>query len=164
MDKDKILDLIKSLLDAVVGDSKQPTPNHVESAIVEQELEVVKSVVEHEQRAMFIVLEPQEDDGTTADAHGDWYSAEEIAKACRDFNVACRKAGLMHSQILDDDVAVIEESYTAPVDFKLENGETVKKGTWVQWWHIKDPMLWQGVLDGEYDSVSIECSATGFTL
>lgn len=154
---EELLKGLMTLIEKCVGDSKQSTPNHVES-----ETEIVKSVDQMEKRAMFVVLEPQNDDGTTSDLHGDWYSAQDIESACNKFNVACRKASLMHESILSNDDAVIEQSYIAPVDFTLDTGETVKKGSWVQWWKFNDDTLWQGVLDGTYNGLSIECSASGY--
>ncbi len=147
----RILDFIEECV------TQEEQPNHPEA-----EVAVVKSVDQMEKRAMFVVLEPSEDDGTTRDVHGDWYSTEEVAEACANFNVACRKAGIDHAGILSSDQVVIEQSYTAPCDFTTETGVFIKKGTWLQWWKFEDDNLWQGVLDGTYTGVSIECAAVGY--
>lgn len=147
----RILDFIEECV------TQEEQPNHPEA-----EVAVVKSVVQMEKRAMFVVLEPQDDDGLTRDVHADWYSAEDVAEACANFNVACRKAGIDHAGILSSDQVVIEQSYTAPCDFTTETGVFIKKGTWLQWWKFEDDNLWQGVLDGTYTGVSIECAAVGY--
>lgn len=147
----RILDFIEECV------TQEEQPNHPEA-----EVAVVKSVDQMEKRAMFVVLEPSEDDGTTRDVHGDWYSVEEVAEACANFNVACRKAGIDHAGILSNDQAIIEQSYTAPCDFTTETGVFIKKGTWLQWWKFEDENIWQGVLDGTYTGVSVECAAVGY--
>ena len=38
-----------------------------------KQVSVAKSLNEEKRRATFVVLEPQDDDGTTTDLHGDWY-------------------------------------------------------------------------------------------
>lgn len=157
MNKDKLTEMIMSVIEKCIGDSQQD--NHKET-----EVAVVKSVEQMEQRALFVVLSPSEDDGTTTDLHGDWYSADDVAEACANFNIACRKSGLDHSGLLSDEDVVIEQSFTAPCDFTTETGVFIKKGTWLQWWKFNNPVLWQGVLDGTYTGVSIECSAMGYEL
>ena len=147
----RILDFIEECV------TQEEQPNHPEA-----EVAVVKSVDQMEKRAMFVVLEPQDDDGLTRDVHADWYSAEDVAEACANFNVACRKAGIDHQGLLSSDDVVIEQSFTAPCSFTTETGVFIKKGTWLQWWKFNNDNLWQKVLDGEYTGVSIECSATAF--
>lgn len=161
IDKTKLMKMFTDLLEMAIGDSEN------EKEVVEAEsttpagIPVVKSRDSYEKRAMFIVLEPQNDDGTTIDAHGDWYGAEDVEKACHNYNRACRKAGLMHSVVLEDEDVWIQESYITPTEFVTESGEKIKKGTWVQWWKFESDELWQDVLDGKYDSVSIDCWAEG---
>src|SRR5690606_10836816 len=121
--------------------------------------------VEPEQRiALFVVLEPQDGD-LTNDAHGDTYTAEEVAKACRNFGDHCNKANLFHKVETQD--AEIIENYIAPVDFQLDN-EIVKKGTWLQKWYFPETevgeVLWQAVKNGEINGVSIQCRAETLSL
>ena len=149
---EKLLDF----LDSLVGDNSNPTPDTPEV------VQVVKSVDQLEKRCMFVILEPQDGSEYTSDAHGDWYSASEIAEACANFNVACRKAGIDHAGLLSNDDVIIEQSYTSPCDFTTDAGVFIKKGTWLQWWKFNNDALFQGVLDGTYTGVSIECSAVGY--
>jgi hypothetical protein len=153
--KEKLLEGLLALIEKCVADSEQPNKKEAEVA-------VVKSVDTLQQRALFVVLEPQDDDGSTRDAHGDWYGVDDVAEACANFNVACRKAGIDHSGLLSNDAVVIEQSFTAPCDFTTETGVFIKKGTWLQWWKFNNETIWAGVLDGTYTGVSIECSAVGY--
>lgn len=153
--KEKLLEGLLALIEKCVADSEQPNKKEAEVA-------VVKSVDTLQQRALFVVLEPQDDDGSTRDAHGDWYGVDDVAEACANFNVACRKAGIDHSGLLSNDDVVIEQSFTAPCDFTTETGVFIKKGTWLQWWKFNNETIWAGVLDGTYTGVSIECSVIGY--
>jgi hypothetical protein len=155
MNKEQILDKLLDFLDSCIGDSEQPNKQEAEVA-------VVKSVDQLEKRCMFVILEPQDGSEYTSDAHGDWYSASDVAEACANFNVACRKAGIDHAGLLSNDDVVIEQSYTSPCDFTTDAGVFIKKGTWLQWWKFNNDALFQGVLDGTYTGVSIECSAVGY--
>lgn len=157
MNKEKLLEGLLSLIEKCVGDSDQDNKKDAEVA-------VVKSVEKVEQRALFVVLEPSYDDGTTTDRHADWYSESEVAAACANFNVACRKAGIDHTGLLSSDDVVIEQSFTSPCDFTTETGVFIKKGTWLQWWKFNNSDLWAKVEDGTYTGVSIECSATGYEI
>ncbi len=151
---EKLLDF----LDSLVGDNSNPTPDTPEV------VQVVKSVDTLEKRAMFLVLEPSEADGTTADLHGDWYDEMTIQKACHDYNHRCERIGIMHQDIASEDEVVVQESYIAPCDFTTESGVFVKKGSWLMWLHFPSDQMWRDVEAGIYDSVSIECSAMGYDL
>lgn len=162
--KEKLLKLIEAALDMAVGESSNDKPVIENESTTESGLPIVKSKDDYQKRAMFIVLEPQNEDMTTLDAHADWYSAEDVEQACHNYNRACRKAGLMHKVILEDEDVWVQESYITPVEFVTEDGVNVKKGSWVQWWKFESDDLWQNVLDGTYDSVSIECMADGIEI
>jgi Putative phage serine protease XkdF len=122
-----------------------------------QNTKIAKSVNLDKRLATFVVLEPQEADGMTTDQHGDWYSEEEVEKACHNFNTYCRKANLLH--LVDTDAFTFVESYISKVDMVL--GDTpVKKGTWLATCYFEDEELWQGVKDGTFDGLSIQCVGT----
>ena len=123
----------------------------------EVHVETTKAVDVEQRKALFIVLEPE-----VVDLHGDIYSAEEIEKACTSFNRHCMKANLFHR--VETEKAKIEQSFISPASFTLENGETVQKGTWLQWWYFPEgdaesESLWKSVKDGEINGVSIGCRA-----
>lgn len=110
------------------------------------DVQVVKSLNAELRQATYIVLE-----GDSVDLHGDTYTTAEVAKACHNFNVNCRKAFIDHAE--ETDQASIVESYIAPVEMIL--GDTyVPKGTWlavVQY----DNTLWKEVKKGTYTGLSI---------
>lgn len=123
-----------------------------------EHVEVTKSVDDEQRRALFVVLEPD-----VVDLHGDTYSEVEVEKACRSFNNHCNVANLFHQ--VETESANIEQSFISPAEFTLDNGVTVKKGTWLQWWHFPTgddvaESLWQGVKDGTFNGVSIGARAT----
>lgn len=171
--KEKLLKLIEAALDMAVGESSNDKPV-VENDIVTKSVEVRKSVDKEQRRALFIVLEPQEDDGTTADLHGDWYDEESVINACRSFNVHCRKANLLHKVDVSTDKVVIEQSYCTPVAFDMEDVEGdivhIKKNTWLMEQHYpkpddpEDDDVWPLVESGDYCGVSINCSAEGYEI
>lgn len=117
---------------------------------------VKKSLDTDKRLAMFIVLEPQEDDGLTSDLHADTYSSEEVEKACHSFNLFCRKANLLHE--FETDSYSFVESYIMPLTAEV-NGVEIKKGTWVAVVKADSDFIWDGIKDGTFDGLSIQCSA-----
>lgn len=117
---------------------------------------VVKSLNEEKRLAMFVVLEPQDEDGLTTDLHGDTYSADAVEQACHDFNTQCRKANLLH--MLDTTSYEFVQSYIMPVEV-LINEKIIKAGTWVAVVKAKEEWIWQGIKDGTFNGLSIQCNA-----
>lgn len=165
MDKKAILDKFTEFLDSVLGGSNTDT---VQSEI-ESETDVVKSVDEMERRAMFVILAPSFEDGTTDDLHEDWYSVEDVEKACINFNKHCNKAGLYHAVTVESDLVEIEQSFITPSSFTLEDGREIRKGTWCMWTHFPKPtdsavdVIWPEVLSGKM-GMSVDCKAKGHNL
>lgn len=122
---------------------------------------VVKSLDVEKRRATFVVLEPQPDDGTTSDLHGDWYSEEDVAEACYSFNKYCKsKANIFH--MISTEGYQYIESYILPSEAKI--GETpVIKGTWVATIEVVDQRehdwIWDGIKDGTFNGLSVQCDA-----
>jgi hypothetical protein len=114
---------------------------------------VVKSLNEDQKLATFVVLEPQDDDGMTTDGHSDWYSAEEVEKACHNFNRFCRKANLLH--LVETDSFEFVESYITKAAMVLGD-QYIKEGTWLATCYFKDDDLWSGVKDGTFNGLSIQ--------
>ena len=86
-----------------------------------KQVSVAKSLDMEKRRATSVVLEPQPEDGTTTDLHGDWYSEEDIAEGCYSFNKHCRKANLLH--LIDTNgFQFIESSFflVKPLSVKLK--------------------------------------------
>lgn len=159
MDKKDLLEKFSSFLDSVLGGSNTDTVE-----VNEVEVPVVKNFEDWERRALFVVLEPQDSDMETADLHQDWYDEDTVKKACHNYNAQCERLGIMHKELASDSQVVVQESYIAPCDFVTEAGENVKKGSWLMWIHFPDEDMWEDLINGVYDSVSIECTATAIEL
>lgn len=166
MDKKEILDKLSSFLDSILGGSNEPT---IEQQ-VESDTDVVKSVDAMQRRALFVVLAPSFDDGTTDDLHADFYDETDVEKACINFNKHCMKAGLYHQIEVESDLVEIEQSFIVPAEFTTDSGVTIRKGTWCQWMHFPKPdddsldIIWPQILSGEITGASVECKAKGYNL
>lgn len=142
--KEKLFELLEKFF----GGSEQETAP----------VELTKAVDEENRTALFVVLEPQEGFFTT-DLHEDTYDAEEVRKACHNFAQHCMKANLFHR--VETESVEIVENYITPVEFTLEDGRTVKAGTWLQVWYFPETdegeELWKMVKSGEINGVSVGC-------
>lgn len=138
-----------------IEDLKKALSDVLEPLFKKEVVKIEKAANEVERKALFVVLAPDE-----VDAHGDTYSAKEIEKGMQNFNRHCMKANLFHQ--VETQEAEIVQSYTTPVDMQIE-GTFVKNGTWVQEWYFPETevgeKIWQAVLSGEIDGVSIGCRA-----
>ena len=92
-------------------------------------VEVTKAEDVEQRRAMFVVLAPNE-----IDEHGDTNTEECVEKACISFNTLCNKANLFHR--INTEKAKIEQSFITPAGFTTDTGIEVKKGSWLQYWHL----------------------------
>lgn len=120
--------------------------------ITQESIPITKAFNEESKQATFLVLAPDE-----VDLHGDTYDAEEVRKACHNFNQHCRKANLLH--LVETSTFDIVESYIAPVSMVL--GDTViKAGSWLSVIQVNDDEIWEDVKDGSLCGVSVACRAT----
>ena len=158
--------MFSEFLDSHFGGSKQ----NDNKAVVESETAVVKSLNEMERKALFVVLEPQNDLEDVSDLHNDYYDDITVEKACENFNKHSRKAGLFHEYEVDNDLVEITQSFISLHDFEADGGITIKKGTWLMWMHFpkpeneEDDLIWPDVLSGEFTGVSVECGGKGYNL
>lgn len=107
--------------------------------------------------ATFLVLEPQDSDGTTTDLHGDWYDESAVEDACLSFNRFCMKGNLLHEVQVDKSAYEFVESYISKCDMIL--GDTfIKKGSWLATCYFPGE-LWDKVVDGTFNGLSIQCLA-----
>lgn len=113
---------------------------------------VEKSTKEELKQVTYIAMLPDE-----VDLHGDYTSAEEVRKACENFNRSAKRANLFHMQMTDKFEVI--ESYLSPTDFVLDD-KFVKKGTWLMTLQVKDDQLWDLVKSGEINGISIGAMAT----
>ena len=95
-----------------------------------------------------IVYEPM-----TEDAHGNYMTADEIAKAAYWFAKNGNKVDLQHNFVSEEGTAVVE-SWIAKSDCDI-GGETVKEGTWLMTVEINDDNLWQSIQNGEITGLSM---------
>lgn len=140
------LEALLELIEKNFGGSQQDAPV----------VELTKSLDQEKRQALFVVLAPDQ-----VDLHGDVYSAEEVEKACNNFNTHCNTANLFH-QVQTEEASILQ-SFVSPVDFVLDSGVTVTKGSWLQWWHFPETEvgegLWQAVKAGDINGVSINAMA-----
>lgn len=116
-----------------------------------QTVQVAKATNEELKQATFLVLAPEE-----VDEHGDIYSAEEVRKACHNFNQSSMTANLLH--LVETTSFDFVESFIAPVDMVL--GERlIKSGSWLVVTQIYDDEIWQEVKKGNLIGVSVGCVA-----
>jgi len=105
-----------------------------------------------ERYVLGIVLEPER-----VDAQQDIYNAIEVRDAAHHFMEEYRNLGLMHREILGEQVKILE-SYLAPADFEVD-GTRIKKGTWLLAVRVVDEELWRQIRAGELTGFSIGGSA-----
>ena len=116
-----------------------------------QTVQVAKATNEELKQATFLVLSPEE-----VDLHGDIYSADEVRKACHNFNNHSMTANLLH--LVETDTFSIVESYIAPVDMVLGD-RLIKAGSWLTVTQIHDDEIWEEVKKGNLTGVSVGCLA-----
>lgn len=95
-----------------------------------------------------IVYEPDEED-----AQGDEASVEEIRLAAHKFMEGNQVFKLLHKGKRIK--AHVLESYLSPVDFTAENGDMVKKGSWIVSIRILDKGVWGKIVGGELTGFSM---------
>lgn len=144
------------------SEAKEETTDDIEVAKEATEdmtggVPVRKSVEEDLMQATFVALLAYPDD-TQFDLHGDTYDADEVRKACHNFNQNCMKANIGHAVMIDKNVAMIVESYTSDVDMQIGD-QYVPAGSWLQKWQFADDSLWEDVKKGYWNGISIGAKA-----
>lgn len=119
--------------------------------MTKQNVQITKAVNEELKQATFLVLAPDE-----VDLQGDTYSADEVRKACHNFNQHCMTANLLH--LVETDTFDIVESYISPVDMIL-NDVVIKAGSWMSVLQIYSDEIWSEIKDGNLTGVSIGATA-----
>lgn len=132
------------------------TAKKAETGTVEITVELVKG--EFEGKVYGIVLEPD-----LPDSQGDEVTFEDIEKACHAHMEEALESDVQHSGRSAG--AVLIENYIAPVDFSLPSADgprEVRKGSWVQAYQVKDPVVKEEVRTGKLTGFSLE--GTGIRL
>lgn len=139
-------------------DLKTALSDVLEPLIKKNVAKIEKAVDTEQRRALFVAMEPD-----VFDAHGDITSAEEVEKACNNFNKYCMKANLFHR--VETDAVDIQQSFITPADIELDTGRVIRKGSWLMWMHFPENnevsgQLWDMVKRGEVNGISIGARAT----
>jgi hypothetical protein len=95
-----------------------------------------------------VVYEPM-----VEDAHGNYMTADEIAKAAYWFAKNGNRVDLQHNFVSADGTAVVE-SWIAKSDSNI-GGADIKEGTWLMTVEITDDDLWQSIEKGEITGLSM---------
>lgn len=117
-----------------------------------------KSLDNERRLATFVVLEPQDISDVT-DLHLDYYDEDTILDACIQFNKSLnnRKGSLYH--MVETQGYSFIESYILPADIEL-NGQVIKKGSWLQTIYAEADWIWEGIKNGTFNGLSVECTGT----
>ena len=115
-----------------------------------------KSLDNERRLATFVVLEPQDISDVT-DLHLDYYDEDTILDACIQFNKSLnnRKGSLYH--MVETQGYSFVESYVLPADIELD-GRVIKKGTWLQTIYAEADWIWDGIKNGTFNGLSVECT------
>lgn len=132
-----------------------------EDSIAFENLSISKALNEEKRLATFVVLEPQNPDGTTSDLHLDWYDEETVEKSCHNFNRYCMKANLLH--LMPTSAIEFIESYITKSEMIIGD-RYIKKGTWLATIYVDESTLgqkiWDGIKSGTYNGLSIQAMGT----
>ena len=124
----------------------------IQAKSVKEKIQIAKALNEELKQATFLVLAPDE-----VDLHGDTYSADEVRKACHNFNQHSMTANLLH--LVETDTFDIVESYISQVDMVLGE-QVIKSGSWMAVLQVWDDEIWQEIKDNNLVGVSIGAMAT----
>lgn len=134
---------------------------NTEDDLINMNIPIAKATNEEKRLATFLVLEPQDEDGTTNDLHYDWYDAEMVEKSCYNFNKYCMKANLLH--LMPTSAFEFVESYIQKTDMILGD-KFIKKGSWLATVYVDESPLgqqiWDGIKSGHYNGLSIQAMGT----
>lgn len=153
------VDAAKALIARRAKELKAPDPldserGHMSKAQVGFTVALIKSDVEG--NFYGIVAEPD-----LPDSQGDILSKSEIEQACHQFMLDYALAKAEHSPDVQHSGAPagadLIENYIAPAGATLAGGP-LTEGSWVQAWHVSDPLTKQEIDNGELDGLSLEGS------
>lgn len=108
---------------------------------------VMKKVDSDQRKILGVVLEPD-----AFDLHNDIYSAEEVRKACENYNANCLRGNVEH--LINTDKLVVTKSFVLEVDATIGD-QPVKAGSWLMEMKVNDDTLWDMVKSGDFTGFSI---------
>lgn len=115
--------------------------------------DLAKSIDEDERLFTAVVLRPE-----VVDAHGDIYAHDVVKQACHDYTAYCMNGNLQHTYDLVKSDMRIVESYIAPCDMKIGEGD-VLKGDWIMTAKIDNDKVWAECKKGTFTGFSVGCSS-----
>lgn len=98
-----------------------------------------------------VVLRPD-----VVDAHGDIYDSEVVEKAAHDFMKYSQQSNIQHMFDVSAEEVTIVESYIAPADMSMGDGE-ILKGDWVMSVKINNDDIWKMCKNGDFTGFSVGC-------
>jgi hypothetical protein len=111
---------------------------------------IITKAGEEKRLAYGVVMRP----APFVDSQGDTCTIEEIEKMAHDYLSNSRAFDLQHLLSLDEDKAVVVESYIAPTSMTIGN-KFIEKGAWVVCTFFKSEELWGLVKSGAVKAYSI---------
>jgi len=120
----------------------------VEEADKPHSTSVVLKKVDADQRLILgVVLEPD-----AFDLHNDIYTADEVRKACENFNANCMRGNVEH--LVNTDSLVVTKSFILEVDATIGE-QVVKAGSWLIEMKVNNDELWELTKSGDFTGFSI---------
>lgn len=104
------------------------------------------------QIAYSVVIEPETDVTEDGDLHGDVMDEEAIEGAAHSFMINGAKIKLQHKG--KPIRAIVVENFISPIEYVAENGDTIKKGSWIIGIKVLSPSAWKAIEGGEITGVS----------
>lgn len=149
---DKLAEAFIALANAYPGHTQEApfTPSKDQEATKDSDI-IMKALNEEERLVLGVVLEPE-----VYDLHKDIYSAEEVRKACTNFNTHCMQANLGHEVNIDN--VDITKSFILEVDAMIGD-QSVKAGSWLMEMHAPSDAIWKEIKEEGFTGYSIGGSA-----
>lgn len=143
---------LKIVIKAPTAALVQPSRSAVAKSYIR--LLPVEKKADDRQIVLGVVLEPgTKKDGTVDDTQGSVISEMEIERAAHLWLARFQNRGLQHQKIINSKVEIFE-SYLAPADLRI-GGQSIKKGTWLLMYHVRDAALWKQIKSGEIQGFSM---------
>jgi rubrerythrin len=128
---DEFEDLLDSITGGAYSEAVEEGGSEVQGSVHKLFYSKIKKVDDLLHWVTGVVLEPD-----TVDAQGDQITKEDVRKAMESFMLKSQVVGHQHKEKAK---ASVVETYLAPMDFRLDGKEPVRKGSWVMTVKVFDP-------------------------
>lgn len=144
----QIADMLMGIANAISGTPSEALPVSPEDQEDTKDSDIIMKALNEEERLVLgVVLEPE-----VYDLHEDIYSAEEVRKACINFNTNCMQANLGHEVNVDS--VNITKSFILEVDAMIGD-QPVKAGSWLMEMHAPSDAIWKEIKEEGFTGYSI---------